>query len=139
MNKRSSDSAWRIEAIKILEAYSINPGKKSLTQVSLAKELGIARQTLWRDEEIKTRMRSIQRGLRKSVRRSKELRVTELEYRNRTLVEENGLLLQNLILAAKNLRDRGLDPYEYFAESLLALKSAFPGVTGSMVYADLKT
>lgn len=132
------EQPWRIKAHLILESHRSGADCSPLTQSSLAKELGVARQTLWRDEEIKAKILSLKQHGTAKRKRSKDLRIAELEKTIRSLKQENGLLIQNLILACKRLRDRGLNPSDYISEIAENIEIAFPGLPAHVMYEFLQ-
>lgn len=130
----SSHKTWQQKANAILDRYTLHRGAPSFTRTSLAKELGISRQTLWRDEAIKNKILMILDKPKSKKRSTKDVRIQDLERRIRVLTHENGLLLQSILLICKRLREEDLDPEYYVSEAAAEIEEAFPDWPASKIF-----
>lgn len=117
--KRRETPSWKARALVVIEDMERGIGpQRSLNQ--LAELIGVSRQTLWRDEELSTRIR-LAKVKRKSGRvRVKRRGATEqsaalaLEVEQlRTHVER---LIEAIVSACERLQGDGIDPMNYFKE-----------------------
>lgn len=130
---------WRENAHKILDQHLVNRSLGRLTQESLAKELGISRQTLWRDKTVKDKFDKYRIVLRSAPqRRPKDLRILELEAIVTQLKNENGVLILNFILACNKLRENNHDPRLYFTDIATDIQKHFPSFTPDQLYDQYK-
>lgn len=116
----SASKTWKKTALTILDQYEIGGRKEKLTQVQFAAILGISRQTLWRDEEIRSRFYTATERFNsqsKLSRRDTEMKVRHLESQLEQLRTENNMLIQVIMEAARSLSDNGIDPRLYLGDS----------------------
>lgn len=121
--------SWRTEAHKILDDYERGVTKGRITQTQLSSAIGVCRQTLWRDKSIISRIAQIQGinsapGKITKSRSNSEMRIRALEVLVTQLKKENGALIQNIVLACKKLREKGLDPREFVSETEVYVQQA---------------
>lgn len=119
-------NSWRQKAHQLIDDYLIQPGAKPLTQISLAAELGVARQTLWRDESIRVKLASLKQTESLKGGKNRSSRIEDLERKYRLAKYQNGVLIANLLLVCKRLREKGLDPREYVAEAAAEIETELP-------------
>ncbi|POP66877.1 hypothetical protein [Pseudomonas syringae] len=119
-------NSWRAQAHQLIDNYLVQPGAEPLTQTSLAAELGIARQTLWRDESIRVKLARLKQTEKAKGRKNKNARIEDLERKYRLAKYQNGMLIANLLLVCKRLRENGLDPREYVAEAATEIQAELP-------------
>lgn len=130
---------WRTKANTILDEHMLSGSPIRMTQDSFAKVLGISRQTLWRDKYVMQKFEQCKANSRSTSRKkSKDLRITELENLVTRLKTENGVLLLNFVLACTKLRDHNIDPRLYFSEVAADIVEHFPRFTPSQFYDGLK-
>lgn len=122
----SDRNSWRARAHQIIDNYLVQPGSAQITQTLLAAELGIARQTLWRDESIRVKLSHLKQTEKSKVRKNKNSRIEDLERKYRVAKYQNGVLIASLLLACKRLREKGLDPREYVAEAAAEIQAELP-------------
>lgn len=116
----SASKTWKGKAFIILDEYEMGYHKKKLTQVQFASLLGVSRQTLWRDEEIRDRFNAVTERFNthsKLSRRDTEMRVRHLEAKLEQLRAENNALIQVIMEAARLLSDNGIDPRVYLGDA----------------------
>lgn len=123
MTKRN---AWQEQAHHLIDNYLGESSPEPLTQTSLAAKLGISRQTLWRDESIRVRFARLKKTETPNTRKNKSTRIEELERKYRVATRQNGVLIANLILVCKRLREKGLDPREFVAEAAIEIQAELP-------------
>ncbi|WP_140399095.1 hypothetical protein [Pseudomonas sp. SID14000] len=130
---------WRKKAHTILDEHIVNRSLRRLTKESLAKELGISRQTLWRDKSVMDKFEKYRAGSRLAPkRRPQELRIAELEAIVSQLKNENGILILSFILACNKLRENNHDPRLYFSEVATDIEKHFPSFTPDQLYDQYK-
>jgi transcriptional regulator with XRE-family HTH domain len=127
MTKRRPVS-WNDRANQVIDEYERGLRRGRLTQARLASLLGVSRQTLWRSEEIQTRLRALagQGGnLEGGVKRpSSAAQIRALRIRIGELETVNQRLVQNFIVLCRSLDERGLDPIELMGVSAPDLVAA---------------
>lgn len=134
-----AEKDWRKKAHKLLDEYATNSSKFRMTQESFAKELGISRQTLWRDKSVMNKFVRCRISSRSVLQKNtKNSRIAELEAIVTQLKNENGVLLLNFVLACTKLRENNHDPRLYFNEVVTDIKKYFPSLTPSQLYDRLK-
>lgn len=117
-----ANADWRDRANRLLDAIERGDRRGRFSKTSIAKEVGVSRQTLWRDGAISGRVAVLQ--LHKLSRRgdgaprsSLEGRVKQLEAQVAQLQKENGLLVQNFLYACRQMHEHGLDPVSLIGAS----------------------
>ncbi|MFF7109336.1 HTH domain-containing protein [Pseudomonas sichuanensis] len=130
----TSRSSWRISAHQILDNYTGDRHGARLTMTLLAKELGVSRQTVWRDIEIRDKFKSVLTSKPRQKRKPNEIRIYDLESQLKRLKKENGLLIKNIILACNLLREKGLNPEDFISESVSSIEQAFPSLPDNIFY-----
>jgi predicted DNA-binding transcriptional regulator YafY len=126
-------SIWREKALLFLDKYDSSSGDK-INQTALARALGISRQTLWRDKAIRTRLLELSASSGSGGRKNRDSRIDDLEKKIRIVKYENGLLIQSFLLACRRLRENGLDPQSYLAQSASEIEAAFPNWTAKRIF-----
>lgn len=118
-NKRRPD--WRAKVNELLDGFESGArvGAPSMTEVS--KAVGISRQTLWRDELIRSRFAIIATRRDAKVKRSPkratlEERIRQLELKLEMERRANSNLVQNFVNACRRLQERGLDAHIYLGD-----------------------
>lgn len=117
--QRRETSSWKARALVVIEDMERGVGpERSLNQ--LAEFIGVSRQTLWRDEELSTRIR-----LAKANRRSGRVRVKRRGPSEQTaalaleveqLRSHMERLIEAIVSACERLQGDGIDPMQYFKE-----------------------
>lgn len=125
----SSDENWRSRADRVLDDYERGVVKERITQGELARRVGVSRQTLWRDAALRERFRNVKelrskRGNPASTRASADMRIRALQGEVVRLHHENGLLIQNIVVICRKLREHGLDPRVFVGEAAEDAKQA---------------
>ena len=130
---------WRKSAHAILDKHIFDRTLNRLTQESLAKELVISRQTLWRDKSVMDKFENYRAASRAAPqRKTTESRIAELEATIAKLKNENGILILNFILACNKLRDNNHDPRLYFTEIASDIQRHFPSFAPDQIYDQYK-
>lgn len=115
-----------------MDQYERGLRKGRLTQGRLAELVGVSRQTLWRSEEVKARLRSLAAsgGFYQGVKRtSLAAQVLALRLRNGELEAINQRMAQSFIVLCRSLDELGLDPIDLMGESapdLIAARRDLP-------------
>src|SRR4051812_31614587 len=113
------DKNWQAKALAIIDEYRFVAHDQKLTQKVLAAQVGVSRQTLWRNEEIRTRFNELSAHTTheiKDSRRTLSFRLARLEYELAEARDENNRLIEVIVHAAGLLSDDGLDAKRYFDE-----------------------
>lgn len=117
MNPRS----WKLRASVLLDNIERNKGEGIPSLLELAREIGVSRQTLWRDKALVARWSDLKAARSQTPgsprRRSKDQRVRALELQVEVLSRENEVLLLNFIGACHRLRAEGIDPFDIFGKA----------------------
>lgn len=116
----SASKNWKIKALLILDQYEMGGRKEKLTQMQFAELLGVSRQTLWRDKEIKERFYAVSKRFsshNKLSRRDSDMRARHNESQLEQLRSENNALIQVIMEAARLLNDHGIDPRLYLDDA----------------------
>lgn len=130
---------WRNKAHMILDEHRLTGSPLQMTLDSFARDLGISRQTLWRDKNVMQKIEQCKINLRSNPhKKPKDLRVAELENLVSRLKNENGILILNFVLACTKLREQNLDPRLYFSDIASDILKNFPSVTLSQLYDGLR-
>lgn len=130
---------WRNKAHALLDEYAVNRSTLRMTKESFAKELGVSRQTLWRDKSVMNKFEQCWVSSRSVPQKNaKDSRITELEATVTQLKNENGVLLLNFVLACTKLRESNHDPRLYFNEVVTDIQKHFPSLTPAQLYDQLK-
>lgn len=111
---------WTEKAIVILMSYQNGQTQGALTQAGLAHQLGVSRQTLWRDKEVRLLYSSTQTFLKENKnlgRNTKDMRIRSLEIKLEEVRSENNLLIQIIIRAAQLMTEDTIDPRKYFDDA----------------------
>ena len=114
--------AWRSIASCLLDDYERGAIREKLTQGEFAKRVGVSRQTLWRDVQLRQRFLRIgeeraKKGILSVGRANSEMRIRTLQGELQRLERENGLLIQNIVGICRKLREHGLDPRLFVGEA----------------------
>lgn len=121
-------ASWRDRAHHIIDEYERGRRKGRLTQAGLAALFGISRQTLWRCNEIRTRLLASARAGGRSDgvvnRASPTAQVRALRLRIEELEAINARLVQNFIVLCRSLDERGLNSIALMGMSALDLIAA---------------
>jgi hypothetical protein len=117
----SRQAPWIDRAHHIIDEYERGLRKGHLAQSSLARLLGVSRQTLWRNDEIKVRLKNLAEleshpgGSAK--RKSSAAQIRTLRIQIEDLEDTNRRLIQNFVVLCRSLDERGLDPIELIGVS----------------------
>lgn len=115
----SAGMSWREHAHLLLDAAENGVPQTPRTMQALAYEVGVSRQTVWRDEEIKARIKAL--GDASSRSPSKAATLARLRVENAALRLHCDKLMATFVVIAQRLEDRGLPAAEIMgseAESL---------------------
>ncbi|HKS15008.1 MAG TPA: hypothetical protein VJS90_18410 [Pseudomonas sp.] len=135
----TTDKDWRKKAHTILDEGLARRSTFRMTQDSFSKELGISRQTLWRDKSVMEKFERYRLASRaKPHKKDKDSRIAELEYIVTQLKNENGVLLLNFVLACTKLRENNHDPRLFFSEVAIDIQKYFPSLTPAQLYERFK-
>lgn len=126
MNKAIKKLEWRNNAYRIIDDF-----ERGLIQdlriTDIAKNVGVTRQTIWRDKELLERIKfaldNSSGNLKKTKRASSKVRVRFLEHKNIVLENENSNLVQNLVNICRRLYERGIDAHIFFGDAVEDLES----------------
>lgn len=114
-------TSWKDKAYHIIDEYERGMRKGRLTQAGLAGLLGVSRQTLWRSNEIRTRLQALTSAGGRSAgtvkRPSSTAQIRALRLRIEELEAINARLVQNFIVLCRSLDERGMDPVELMGVS----------------------
>ncbi|MFQ6574915.1 hypothetical protein [Pseudomonas sp. UM16] len=114
------EKKWKEQARSILAEYKKGHGQGLLTQNSLAQQVAVSRQTLWRDEEIRSLYSATQAHLKdakKFGRKNSSARIFALEAQLEEARAENNRLIQSIIKAAQLMTEDAIDPRRYFEDA----------------------
>lgn len=114
------DKKWKDQARSILAEHKEGRVQRPLTQNGLAQQVAISRQTLWRDEEIRSLYAATQAHLKdaKNARRkNSNTRIFALEIQLEKARAENNRLIQTIIKAAQLMTEDAIDPRRYFEDA----------------------
>jgi hypothetical protein len=112
--KERRNPHWRQKAHQVLDQFERGAGRGKLTQLTLAKACGVARQTLWRDKDLMQRFHGLAKpkGSAPSTkvgRASAVMQIRSLRVRIDELELVNARLTQNLLVLTRVLDEHGLD------------------------------
>lgn len=113
------EKKWKDRARYILAEYEAGRLQGPLTQNGLALQVGVSRQTLWRDEEIRSLYTTTQTHLKdfkKVGRKNSDARVYALETQLHKAQMENNRLIQTIVKAAQLMTEDAIDPRRYFLD-----------------------
>lgn len=109
-------SSWRQAALEILAARTAEDGTVDITQAELARLVGVARQTLWRDSELRRWMSPTKQRTKlvagPAAAASRKQQVTELREKVAYLQQVNDRLTELFVIICGELNDRNLDAVE---------------------------
>lgn len=111
---------WKEQARSILAEYKDGRIQVPLTQNGLAQQVAVSRQTLWRDEEIRSLYAATQAHLKdakNSRRKNSNARIFALEAQLEKARAENNRLIQSIIKAAQLMTEDAIDPRLYFEDA----------------------
>lgn len=111
---------WKELARSILADYKEGRITGPLTQSGLAQKTAVSRQTLWRDQEIRSLYAATHAYLsnvKKSGRRDGDARIFALETQLEKAKNENNRLIQTIVKAAQLMTEDAIDPRRYFDDA----------------------
>jgi predicted transcriptional regulator len=114
------EKKWKDQARSILADYKEGRDQGPLTLNSLAQQVAISRQTLWRDEEIWSLYTATQAHLKdakKAEKKNSNARISALEIQLEKARAENNRLIQTIIKAAQLMTEDAIDPRRYFEDA----------------------
>jgi DNA-binding XRE family transcriptional regulator len=114
------DKKWKERARSILADYKEGRVTGPLTQSGLAQKVAVSRQTLWRDEEIRSLYATTQDyllNIKKKGRKDSCARIFALETQLEKARAENNRLIQIIIKAAQLMTEDAIDPRRYFGDA----------------------
>ncbi|MCU1724504.1 hypothetical protein [Pseudomonas sp. 5P_5.1_Bac1] len=113
------EKKWKEQAFAILAQYKDGRIQGPLTQTGLAQQVAVSRQTLWRDEEIRSLYAVTQTHLKdakNSRRKNSNARIFALEAQLEKARTENNQLIQTIVKAAQLMTENAIDPRRYFED-----------------------
>lgn len=110
MPKRPGAITWRERAHLLLDASENGVPQTPRTMQALAEAVGVSRQTIWRDVEIKARLKKLAHASGPSS--SKAATVARLRIENAALRLHCDKLMATFVVIAQRLEDRGLPAAE---------------------------
>lgn len=121
MNKDGNTPEWKNQAFRIIDDF-----ERGIIQylriTDIAKNVGVARQTIWRDKELVDRLKraleNSSENRQKPKRATSIVRVRMLEHENRVLASENSNLIQNFVNICRRLHERGIDPHIFLGDAV---------------------
>ncbi|MEN5223815.1 hypothetical protein ABE561_03385 [Pseudomonas asiatica] len=114
------EKKWKDHVRSILAEYEAGRIQGPLTQNGLAQQAGVSRQTLWRDEEIRSLYASTQtriKDVKKNRRKNSDARIYALETQLHKARIENNRLIQTIVKAAQLMTQDAIDPRRYFEDA----------------------
>lgn len=111
---------WKEQVRAILAEYREGRTQGPLTQNGLAQQVAVSRQTLWRDDEIRSlyaATRSHLNDVKLTGRKSSDARIFTLETQLEKARAENNRLIQTIIKAAQLMTEDAIDPRRYFDDA----------------------
>lgn len=114
------EKKWKEEALAILAQHKDGRVQGPLTQSGLAQQVAVSRQTLWRDEEVRslyTATKAHLKDVKKSGRKNSNARIFALEMQLEKARSENNHLIQTIIKAAQLMTENAIDPRRYFEDA----------------------
>ncbi|WP_432777728.1 HTH domain-containing protein [Pseudomonas fortuita] len=114
------DKKWKELARSILADYKEGRITGPLTQSELAQKTAVSRQTLWRDQEIRSLYADTHAYLfnvKKAGRKDSDARIFALEAQLQNAKIENNRLIQTIVKAAQLMTEDAIDPRRYFADA----------------------
>ena len=114
------EKKWKDQVRSILAEYEAGRVQEPLTQSGLAQQAGVSRQTLWRDEEIRSLYTATQTHLKdfkKVGRKNSDARIYALEAQLQKARMENNRLIQTIVKAAQLMTEDAIDPRRYFEDT----------------------
>ncbi|UTL81375.1 hypothetical protein [Pseudomonas putida] len=124
------EKKWKDHVRSILAEYEAGRIQGPLTQNGLALQAGVSRQTLWRDDEIRSLYAAIQirlKGVKKAGRKDSTARIFALEMQLDKARAENNRLIQTIVKAAQLMTEDAIDPRRYFEDVTTREPSTFDG------------
>lgn len=126
MNKDRHAPEWKSNAFRIIDDFERGV-IRDLRITDLAKDIGVARQTIWRDKELMHRLKlaldNSSENRQKTKRVTSSMRVRMLEHKNRVLANENSNLIQNFMNICRRLHERGIDAHIFLGDAVEDLES----------------
>ncbi|MDR7052945.1 DNA-binding XRE family transcriptional regulator [Pseudomonas koreensis] len=116
----NQNKKWKEQARSILADYKEGRIQGALTQNALAQQVAVSRQTLWRDEEIRSLYAATHAHInevRNSGRKNRDARIFSLEAQLERARAENNRLIQSIIKAAQLMTENAIDPRSYFDDA----------------------
>ncbi|MEB5934970.1 hypothetical protein MXL15_22510 [Pseudomonas mosselii] len=113
------EKKWKEQALTILAQHKDGRIQGPLTQNGLAQQVAVSRQTLWRDEEIRSLYAATQahlKDIKKSGRKNINARIFSLETQLEKARAENNQLIQTIVKAAQLMTENAIDPRRYFED-----------------------
>ncbi len=110
MRKNPGATSWRERAHLLLDAAESGVPQTPRTTLALAEAVGVSRQTIWRDAEIKARLKALACG--SATRSSKAATLAGLRVENAALRLHCDKLMATFVVIAQRLEDRGLSAAE---------------------------
>lgn len=114
------DKEWKEQVKSILADYKDGRIQGPLTQIGLAQQVAVSRQTLWRDEEIRSLYADTQtflKDIKKVGRKNSNARIFALATQLENARAENNRLIQTIIKAAQLMTEDAIDPRRYFNDA----------------------
>lgn len=111
---------WKEQVKSILADYQAGRIQGQLTQNGLAQQVAVSRQTLWRDQEIRSLYADTQtylKDVKKAGRKNSNARIFALETQLENARAENNRLIQIIIKAAQLMTEDAMDPRRYFNDA----------------------
>lgn len=112
---------WKLKVEVALDDLDRHPTRPVPSVSELAKSVGVARQTIWRDSELMGRLNELKQARMatggKVRRRTGDERVTAMEAENAVLRHANSVLILNFMRIAQKLREHGIDPFMIMGQS----------------------
>lgn len=112
---------WKLKVEVVLDDLDRNPTRPVPGVSELAKSVGVARQTIWRDREVVGRLDELKQARRsidgKVRRRTSDERISAAEAENAVLRNANSILILNFMRIAQKLREHGIDPFMIMGQS----------------------
>ncbi|MBB6155151.1 hypothetical protein HDC30_002374 [Pseudomonas sp. JAI115] len=111
---------WKEQAKYILAEYKEGRMQGPLTQKGLSQHVAVSRQTLWRDQEIRSLYAATLahlKDVKNSRRGNTSARIFALEAQLEKARAENNRLIQSIIKAAQLMTEDSIDPRQYFEDA----------------------
>lgn len=114
-------SGWRHLAFRLVDDFERGIIEQ-LRVIDIAKQVGVSRQTIWRDKDLMVRLKSVienssEKGI-KPKRASQKMRIRIYEHEIKKLKNENANLIQNFLNVCRRLHERGIDAHVFMADAV---------------------